>query len=257
MHEKLLGGNFLKAAAHAAIEGEAEMIPTNIGETPRAHANIAETVAGDEKIVRGPYRNGIRRRREIIETATRVFATLGFNGGSLRQIAVEVGVTPAALTRHFDSKEGLLAAVLENWDQEAEARNPADVRGLDYFILLRDAVSYNAKHRGLIELFLTLSAEASNPSYPARAFIQERYRRVVHTGVIHLSEARDGGDVLWMDDQTISHEVRALYAMMDGIQLQWLIDPSLDVVAIFSDALARALERWTGRVDALPPLTAK
>lgn len=208
----------------------------------------------EEKVVRGPYQNGIRRRREIIETATRVFATLGYNGGSLRQIAVEVGVTPAALTRHFDSKEGLLSAVLEKWDQEAEARNPADVRGLDYFILLRDAVVYNTQHRGLIELFLTLSAEASNPGYPARGFIQQRYRRVVETGVVHLTEAREAGDVRAMDDATIGSEVRALYAIMDGVQLQWLIDPSLDVVAVFSDALEKVLERWTGRTEVLPPL---
>jgi AcrR family transcriptional regulator len=227
---------------------------TNTGATGHGATNGELKGATEEKIVRGPYQNGIRRRREIIETATRVFATLGFNGGSLRQIAIEVGVTPAALTRHFDSKEGLLAAVLENWDNEAEARNPADVRGLDYFILLRDAVHYNTQHRGLIELFLTLSAEASNPSHPARSFVQKRYERVVETGVAHLTEAREAGDVLWMDDPTIGNEVRALYAMMDGVQLQWLIDPTLDVVSVFSDALARILERWTGRVDALPPM---
>ncbi|HWD07391.1 MAG TPA: TetR/AcrR family transcriptional regulator [Amycolatopsis sp.] len=204
------------------------------------------------KVVRGPYQNGIRRRREIIESASRVFASYGFVSGSLRQIAEEVGVTPAALTRHFGSKEGLLSAVLENWDADAEARNPPDVRGLDYFLRLRDAVLYNQAHRGLIELFLTLSAESTHPDHPARQFVRNRYDQVVATGVEHLREARDAGDTVWLADELIEAEVRSLFATMDGIQLQWLIDPDLDLVGVFSRALAQYLHRWTGRTDLVP-----
>jgi AcrR family transcriptional regulator len=223
-----------------------EVCGNPLGETD---PNTAET-----KVVRGPYQNGIRRRREIIESASRIFAAHGFNSGTLREIAKEVGVTPAALARHFDSKEGLLSAVLENWDAEAAARNPGDVRGLAHFIRIRDTVSYNQANRGLIELFLTLSGESTNPTHPARKFIQERYRRVADRNAQLLRDARDAGEVLWMDDETIAAEVRMLSAMMDGIQLQWLIDPEIDLVGIFSYALSGILERWTGRKDVLPPL---
>jgi AcrR family transcriptional regulator len=212
---------------------------------------MTDIKAPDAKVVRGPYQNGIRRRREIIESASRVFASYGFESGSLRQIAEEVGVTPAALTRHFDSKEGLLAAVLENWDQEAEARIPDAVQGLEYFVRLREAVIYNQQNRGLIELFLTLSAESSNPSHPARAFVQERYRSVVELGSRRLVEAREAGQVQWMDDAIIATEIRAMYAMMDGLQLQWLIDPDVELVAIFTAALEALLDRWTGRTNVL------
>jgi len=204
--------------------------------------------------VRGPYQNGIRRRRKIIESATRIFGSHGFNSGTLRQIAKEVGVTPAALARHFDNKEGLLSAVLNNWDAEARARNPGDVRGLAFFVRLRDAVIYNQANRGLIELFLTLAGESTNPAHPARNFIQGRYREVVDKSAQLLREARDTGEIVWMDDETIVAEVRSLYAMMDGIQLQWLVDPNVDLVRIFSHALAAILERWTGRQYALPQL---
>jgi len=210
----------------------------------------------DTKVVRGPYQTGIRRRREIIKSASRVFASYGFVSGSLRQIAEEVGVTPAALTRHFGSKEGLLSAVLENWDIEAEARNPPDVRGLDYFVRLVDAVRYNKANRGLIELFLTLSAESTNPTHPARDFVGKRYRHVVATGVKHLSEARDAGETVDMDDETIAAEVRSLFAMMDGLQLQWLLDPGIDLLGVFHHSLAGYLQRWTARTDILPPLEA-
>ncbi len=215
---------------------------------------MTEVKAGDTKVLRGPYQNGIRRRREIIESASRVFASYGFISGSLRQIAEEVGVTPAALSRHFGSKEGLLSAVLANWDSDAEARNPPDVQGLDYFLRLRDAVIYNQANRGLIELFLRLSAESTNPAHPARDFIQKRYRHVVATGVEHLREARAAGDIVWMDDETMVAEVRSVFGMMDGIQLQWLLDPDVNLIEIFSRSLTHYLERWTGRPFVLPPL---
>jgi AcrR family transcriptional regulator len=212
---------------------------------------LTDIKATEAKVVRGPYQNGIRRRREIIESAARVFASYGYEGGSLRQIAEEVGVTPAALTRHFDSKEGLLAAVLENWDEEAEARIPSDVKGIEYFVRLREAVIHNQQNRGLIELFLTLSAESSNPSHPARQFIQDRYRQVVALGCSRLREAREAKQILWMDDATLANETRAMYAMMDGLQLQWLIDPQVELVEIFTAALEVLLDRWTGRTNVL------
>jgi AcrR family transcriptional regulator len=215
---------------------------------------MTNTEISEIKTVRGPYRNGIRRRQEIIESASRIFASHGFNSGSLRQIAKEVGVTPAALTRHFDDKEGLLAAVLENWDLGSRARNPGDVRGLAVFVRLREAVIYNQANRGLIELYLTLSGESTNPTHPAREYIQARYRRVIQDNAKLLRDARDAGETVWMDDETIIAETHALYAMMDGIQLQWLIDPEIDLVGTFSHALSVTLERWTGRKDLLPPL---
>jgi len=218
---------------------------------------MRHTKTSKTKVVRGPYKNGIRRRREIIESASRIFASHGYNSGTLRQIAKEVGVTPAALARHFDDKEGLLSAVLANWDSQARARNPGDVRGLAHFVRLRDAVIYNQANRGLIELFLTLSGESTNPKHPAREFIQQRYRDVVEKGAQLLREARDAGEILWMDDETIVAEIRTLYAMMDGIQLQWLVDPEVDLVGVFSHALSIILERWTGRKDVLPPLVTR
>lgn len=221
-------------------------------QTLQSMSRSTEDSMPNSKTGRGPYQNGIRTRREIIDSATRVFGSYGYAGGSLRQIADEVGVTPAALTRHFDNKEGLLAAVLGQWDAATDSLLPADVRGLDFFFRLRDTLVFNRQNRGLIELFLTLTAEASNNNHPARPFIQSRYQRVVAEAVGHLREARDAGETLPMTDAAVVGEVRAIYALMDGIQLQWLIDPDLDSAAIFAAALTDFLRKWTGREISLP-----
>ena len=48
-----------------------------------------------------------------------------------------------------------------------------------------------------------------------------------------------------MTDEQIEIEARGVFALMDGMQLQWLLDPSLPVVAMFQAQLDMILERWT------------
>src|SRR5215207_342602 len=124
---------------------------------------------------RGPYRTGIRRREQIVATAIRVFGEYGFAGGSIRTIADRVGVSHATLLQHFGSKEGLLTAVLQEWDRRTVQASLTGVVGLDYFRRLPEVMTAHLGSRGLLELFTTIAAEASNPTHPAHVFIQRRY----------------------------------------------------------------------------------
>src|SRR6188472_3647051 len=140
---------------------------------------------------RGPYRTGVRRREQIIEAATAVFAEYGYAGGSVRTIADRVGVSPASLLQHFGSKEGLLMAVLAEWDRHTVATRLTDVTGLDYFRRLPEVMATHVENRGLLELFSTIAAEASSPTHPAREFIQRRYTYNLATLAAHLQQAVD------------------------------------------------------------------
>jgi AcrR family transcriptional regulator len=194
-------------------------------------------------IPRGPYRTGIKRRREIVAAASRIFARYGYAGGSLRQIAGDVGVTPAALARHFDNKYGLLQAVLTHWEEENDYRFEG-AHGLEYFRRLPQLVEEHTKEPGLIELLLTVATEASDPQHPARAWAVQRYDHTIELGVGYLSEARELGEIGAMDDAQIEMEARGVYALMDGMQLQWLLNPSLPVAKLFKDQLDLVLQRW-------------
>jgi AcrR family transcriptional regulator len=199
--------------------------------------------------VRGPYRTGIRRRRDILEAAVRVFGQFGYVGGSLRQIADQVGVTPAALIRHFGSKENLLVEVLKYWNEETNEITSAGSdgegpTGLDFFRIMESVMRYHTTHRGLLELFLTLTVEATNPDHPARAFIADRYSVVVDEGTAALARAIHDGEARPMSKTEIEWEVRSLFAAMDGLEIQWLLDPHMDLVATFRHALEGILIGW-------------
>src|SRR3954467_999998 len=175
---------------------------------------------------RGPYRTGIRRREQIIATAITVFGEYGYAGGSIRPVAGRVGVSHATLLQHFGSKEGLLTAVLEEWDRQTVEARLADVSGLGYFRRLPEVMGAHRSNRGLLELFTTIAAEASSPAHPAHAFIERRYTDNLATLASHLQRAADAGDVAPLASAVIENEVRLVTAVLDGIGLQWLLDPA-------------------------------
>ena len=193
---------------------------------------------------RGPYQKGIKRREEIVRSASAVFAEFGYVGGSLRAIASSVGVTPATLVQYFGSKEGLLEAVLDAWTAQTHELYTKDLHGLRYFRSLPELMSFHVNHRGLIELFLTMAAEASSPVHPARAFVQQRYGQIFERFSQHLRESRESGETA-LTEHEIATESRLLIATMDGLELQWLIDPTVDLRGLFDEYLDQAIARWT------------
>lgn len=61
------------------------------------------------------------RRASIIKVSKRLFAQNGFHGVSIDEIVKEVGVSPAILYRHFESKDELYEAVLQEFSATRES----------------------------------------------------------------------------------------------------------------------------------------
>ncbi|KQQ85143.1 TetR/AcrR family transcriptional regulator [Arthrobacter sp. Leaf137] len=193
---------------------------------------------------RGPYKTGIRRREQIVQAALTVFGEQGFAGGSIRTIAERVGVSHATLLQHFGSKEGLLTAVLEEWDRQTIETGLSGVEGLEYFRRLPLVMSGHLANPGLLELFITMAAEASNPAHPAHKFIRHRYDRNLTTLAGHLRQAADTGETGSLTPAQIDMEVRIVTAVLDGIGLQWLNDPSTDIVQAVATFIDRTIADW-------------
>ena len=59
-----------------------------------------------------------RRRRQILEAATRCVIRRGFHQTSMQEICAEAEMSSGGLYRYFDSKEAIIAAIAE--DERAE-----------------------------------------------------------------------------------------------------------------------------------------
>lgn len=59
-----------------------------------------------------PRRSGQERQASLIQAATSLFATKGFNGTTTKEIARTAGISEALVFKHFPTKRALYAAIL-------------------------------------------------------------------------------------------------------------------------------------------------
>ncbi|KJB86933.1 TetR family transcriptional regulator [Paenibacillus sp. E194] len=59
---------------------------------------------------------------KLLEAAREAFGTIGYANTSMDELTASVGLTRGALYHHFGDKKGLLAAVVEEIDQEMDNR---------------------------------------------------------------------------------------------------------------------------------------
>lgn len=177
------------------------------------------------------------RRKRILSAAVEVFGEQGYRGTSLREIARRVGISDAGLLHHFGSKTGLLAATIAERDErDRERREESEASGVAFVDTMRDQVARNAHSPGLVALHVVLSAEATDPQHPAHESFRERYRHLRHQDDQAFARLQEDGQLRTdLDPRRVGQLVTA---MMDGLQLQWLLDPDqVDMVGLFEDFL--------------------
>jgi len=180
-----------------------------------------------ERKARGPYRKGVERRAQILQTALEVFAEHGERGSSLKEIAERLGMSQAGLLHYFGSREELFVAVLA----ERDAQDTGATR--DSVATAGEAVARTAEHNtktpGLVELFVTLSAAAIDPAHPAHAYFTERYTDLEGTVTEGLRQGQEQGKV--RTDADARQLARLLLAVADGLQIRWLLNREVDMTA--------------------------
>ena len=174
---------------------------------------------------RGAYAKTAERRRTILATALEVFAESGFRGASVRVIASRVGMTDTGVLHHFGGKGKLLLEVVkQKEDEDADAlRDP----------YLRDLVAKNGTRNGTVRLFTTLSAESTDPEHPAHDHFVNRYAHVREVVAERLTRESTEGRIPATIDPDLA--ARVMLAVMDGLQIQWLLDPSMEMDAAYID----------------------
>ena len=175
------------------------------------------------------------RREAILDATMAEIAERGYRGTTIAAVAERVGLTQPGLLHHFPSKEHLLIGVLEardRWDAAALVANTADLR-LSH---LEQIVEFNAERPGVVQTFTALAAESATGQHPAREFFTERYASV-REGMAALLRAELGDRLA--GGLTPEEAAPLLIAVIDGIQIQWLLAPDeVDMPAAFRNFLA-------------------
>lgn len=180
------------------------------------------------KTKRGLYDKGIARKNQIITVATQVFAAEGYNVSSVKEIAKACSISRAGLLYYFPSKRDLLFAVLRKRDTDDAERFMTKVErrndGLDDLRAIVELTRQNVKIPWIIRFYVILSAEATQPDHPAYLYFKNRYDHLRRVTVLSFKKAREAG--VLREEVNIDSIATNLNALMDGLQVQWLLDPS-------------------------------
>ncbi len=180
----------------------------------------------------GSYAKGVARRQEILDRAIEVFARRGAEGTSLRTIGDAIGVSHAALRHYFDSREQLLIEVYRTAEERSIAHDPPPAE-TSVVGLMTHAARRNHGVPGLVQLYSTLVAAALEEGHDeARSFFGARFAQL--RGV--LTERVKAEQAAGRIRPDIAPEAAAalVIAASDGLQVQWLLDPDVDIEASLS-----------------------
>lgn len=134
------------------------------------------------------------RRKAIVETASHLFAEVGFRGGTTRELAKRVGVTEPVLYEHFQTKSELYAAIIDDssrdsfeegraiLERKAAAGDPADF----FSTLARLIADHQAKHPNFLRLVLFSALE----KHELAQLCFERHAIVIHQMVTKFIRQR-------------------------------------------------------------------
>lgn len=181
------------------------------------------------------------KREQILKAAVEIFGNKGSTNGTLADVAEQVGITHAGVLHHFGSKQKLLLEVLAYRDQ-------ADVQDLEskhipggpeLFLHLVKTAFENEKRPGIVQAYTVLSSESVTDEHPGREYFEDRYttlRREVSSAFAELC-AQQGVT----DTDAVASASAAILAVMDGLQLQWLLHPDVVELGEASEFAIRAI----------------
>ncbi len=183
---------------------------------------------------RARQERGVRTEEAILQATMRLLGTRGIQGTSLDLVAEEVGVAKSSILWHFGSKEELLLRVAERvYDevtrgpvQKILARQSFEERAEASWRFFAETLRQNPELRRVI-LHLIFENVEERPELRVR--LQQLYR-----GIREMYQA--GLRDVVADARRRERLAVITVAALDGIFLQWLLDPdAVDLPALHDE----------------------
>jgi AcrR family transcriptional regulator len=181
---------------------------------------------------RGSYAKGIAKREKILHTALDIVARVGYSRTTVRELAQAVGLSQTGLLHHFGSKEQLFVEILRRRD-EVDQRilgtgdGEDQAQPVDLPRAFTSLVRHNAEVPGLVQFYSRFSSEAAEPEHPAHAYFRDRYDEARTEASRAIREHQAAGTLpSGLDPDRLAV---LLFALIDGLQSQWLYNPEIDM----------------------------
>jgi TetR/AcrR family fatty acid metabolism transcriptional regulator len=192
------------------------------------------------------------KRRVILDAAVRVFATRGFNGCRVSDIADEAGVAYGLVYHYFRSKDEVLDTLfLERWNVMLEVIRDLDETDLTPrdklatitgFIV--DSYRHDPELMKVIIVEVTRAANSFGQTHFAK--IREAYELIADV----VADAQARGD--FKDTVTPQFAALAFYGAIEQVLTGWIFDLLPQGEAEFEQAKVFVVETICGGLEAAP-----
>jgi AcrR family transcriptional regulator len=181
-------------------------------------------------------------RDAALRAAIDLIAEHGYAATSMAQVAETAGISPSGLAHHFSSKTVLLGAVLDHRDAMDALDSISGEEPWGVFAALVGLARVNSGRRPLVALYTTMIGEAASPGHPAHPWMRRHYESVLSRLEDAVHEGQRLGHL--REDAPAGHIARTTVALMDGLQVQWLLDPGIDMGAELQAHVDELQRRW-------------
>ncbi|MGV2984182.1 TetR/AcrR family transcriptional regulator [Microbacterium sp. AGC85] len=195
----------------------------------------------EERAKRGPYAKTQQRRASIAAAALDLINERGDARVGFAEVAERAGVSEATVVYHFPTRDHVLVAALEEADEvNSRVFEEADMRNMDVAEVVSMLATTSAGHPQRMRLYTSQAANASDPDHPAHAWFVKHQQgtRDYFAWVLRRDQAAGRAH----EDVDPDQFARQMIALWDGLQMQKLSDPALDLPEQVTDAY-RSLAR--------------
>jgi AcrR family transcriptional regulator len=189
---------------------------------------------------------GEARRKALIAAAAELFAESGYHATRLADVGARAGIGRPAVLHHFESKEALVHAVLDEHEREfmAVRLHIAQHRGLAGIRQLVQIMEFQHEDRRRTTLWTMLLAESTSPTAPLRARMIDNYNQFRFSITWLLGQAQEDGELRPSID--FDREANVTIAFFNGLETAWLLDetvPIVDMARGFLDELVARIRK--------------
>jgi AcrR family transcriptional regulator len=184
----------------------------------------------------------------IVGATVDLLRDVPFHQATSAAVASRLGISTAELEQHFPSWDGLVLAALDRWNGGRMDEVTRDVGDRSTVEFLRAIVASNAEDPALMRLLVALLSVAGNETHPMAPYLRSRYQlfyQQIRRGLEH--DIAIGRAPHTMEPRRGAEQLIALY---EGLQLQALLRPDLDLVPAFDRAVSRLERGWMERYEA-------
>ncbi|WP_161805514.1 TetR/AcrR family transcriptional regulator [Frigoribacterium sp. RIT-PI-h] len=182
-------------------------------------------------------------RVRIVEATIDSYRHHAFHETTPALVARRTGLSEEVIAAHFPVWDGLVMAAVDRWNAERMQHVHPLMVSHGTVAFLRGIVRENVADPSLMRVLTALLNVAATPNHPMAPLLHHEWRKFHHVVMAGLeADIREGREPASMEPARGAEQLIALY---EGLQMQSMVRPRMDLLEAFDRAITRLRAGWS------------